>query len=80
MADSRETAPAGMAVETVPPASGSGEGAPRDPLLARHREARRRRDAAPLNSEAYRAAAIDIARIEVEIARLEQPGPPAAAK
>ena len=80
MAEPRETPPAGLAVETVPPTSGSGQGAPREPLLARHREARRRRDAAPLNSPAYREASIDIARLEVEIARLEQPGPPAAPK
>jgi hypothetical protein len=41
-------------------------------LLARWREARRRRDAAPLGGEEFRAAAEEIARIEVEIARLDR--------
>jgi len=78
MAEPRGTNPVAMAVETVPPVAASAHGSPRDPLLARHREARRRRDAAPLNSEAYREASIDIARIEVEIARLERREPMAA--
>jgi hypothetical protein len=39
-------------------------------LLARHREARRRREMAALGGEDYRAAAEEIARIEIEISRL----------
>jgi hypothetical protein len=45
----------------------------RDELLAKHREARARRDAAALGSDAFRAAAEEIARIEVAINRLEEP-------
>ena len=41
-------------------------------LLARHAEARRRRQAAPLGSPEYQAAADEVARIEIEIARLER--------
>jgi hypothetical protein len=41
-------------------------------LLAQWREARRRRDGAPLGGEEFRAAAEEIARIEVEIARLDR--------
>jgi len=41
-------------------------------LLALHREARRRRDAAPLLSEERAAEAEEIARIEVHIARIER--------
>ena len=44
----------------------------REKLLAEHAEARRRRDAAPLGSEEFRAAADDVGRIEVEIARVER--------
>jgi hypothetical protein len=44
----------------------------RDALLALHREARQRRDAAPLLSEARAEAAFEIERIEVEIARIER--------
>ncbi len=44
----------------------------REALLREHAEQRRRRDAAPLGSEEFRAAAIRIAEIEVEIARLER--------
>jgi hypothetical protein len=46
-------------------------GATRESLLAEHVEARRRRAAAALGSEAYRQAALDIERIEVAIAALE---------
>lgn len=52
------------------------EGAPlpttRDALLVLHREARRRRDAAPLLSEERAAAMEEIGRIEVQIARIER--------
>ena len=40
-------------------------------LLVLHAQARGRRDAAPLGSEAYRRAALDVGEIEVEIAALE---------
>jgi hypothetical protein len=37
-----------------------------------HREARRRRDAAPLLSEARAEATFEIERIEVQVARIER--------
>jgi hypothetical protein len=46
--------------------------ATRDQLMAQWREARRRRDAAPLGGDDFRAAAEEIARIEVAIARLDR--------
>jgi hypothetical protein len=44
----------------------------RERLMAEWREARRRRHAAELGSKAYEEACGEIARIEVEIARLER--------
>ncbi len=44
----------------------------REQLLREHAEQRRRRDASPLGSEEYRAAAARVAEIEVEIARIER--------
>ena len=44
----------------------------REELLAEHTEARHRRDAAGLGTPAYRKAALDVERIEVEIAALER--------
>jgi len=44
-------------------------------LLEQHRAARMRRDAAKLDSPDFRKAAEDIARIEVQINRLEEPDP-----
>jgi hypothetical protein len=44
----------------------------RESLLALHRAARRRRDAAPLLSEARAEAAFEIERIEIQIARIER--------
>ncbi len=44
----------------------------RESLLAQWREARRRREAAPLGSKAFEEASEEIARIEVEIARIER--------
>jgi hypothetical protein len=41
-------------------------------LMALHREARRRRDAAPLMSEARVEAAFEIERIEIQVARIER--------
>jgi hypothetical protein len=46
--------------------------ATREELIVRHADARRRRAAAPLGSEAYRAAADEIGRIEVRIAAIER--------
>lgn len=44
----------------------------RDELLARHRVARARRNAAPLGGHEWEAAAAEIGRIEVAIAALER--------
>jgi hypothetical protein len=41
-------------------------------LLERHAEARRIRNAAPLGSDAHRAAVDEIGRIEIRIAALER--------
>ena len=41
-------------------------------LMVLHREARRRRDAAPLGSEERAAAMDEVGRIEVHIARIER--------
>jgi transcription elongation GreA/GreB family factor len=42
-----------------------------------HAAARQRREAAALGSDEYRAAAEEVARIEIQIALIEEP-PPAA--
>lgn len=47
----------------------------RGQLMERHAEARERRDAAALGSEEFRAAAEEVARIEIAIAALEEPPP-----
>ena len=44
----------------------------REGLLIDHVAARRRRDVAPLGSAEYQAALEELARIEVEIARIER--------
>jgi hypothetical protein len=44
----------------------------RDSLLARHADARRRRNAAPLGSHEWAAAQAEVGKIEVEIARIER--------
>jgi hypothetical protein len=41
-------------------------------LMQLHREARRRRDAAPLMSEARAEAAFEIEAIEIQVARIER--------
>jgi hypothetical protein len=41
-------------------------------LMALHREARTRRDAAPLMSGARAEAAFEIERIEIQVARIER--------
>ena len=46
--------------------------ASRPELLALHREARARRNSAPLDSEAFRAAVQEIARIEIRIAAIDR--------
>jgi hypothetical protein len=43
--------------------------------MAQHAAARARRDAAPLGSDEFRAAAEEVATIEVAIAALEEPPP-----
>ncbi len=53
--------------------------ATRTRLMEQHVEARRRRDAADLGSDQYRAACEEIARIEIAIAASEEPSPAAAA-
>ena len=45
----------------------------RTKLMEQHVQARARRDAAALGSDDFRAAAEEIARIEVAIAKLEEP-------
>jgi hypothetical protein len=45
----------------------------RDELLERHRDARARREVAVLGSDEFRAAAEDIAYIEVELNRRGEP-------
>lgn len=47
----------------------------RNELMEEHVAARQRRDAAPLGSDEFRAAAEEVARIEVAIAQLEEPEP-----
>ena len=44
----------------------------RESLMALHRAARKRRDAAPLDSHDRVAAALEIERIEIHIARIER--------
>ena len=54
------------------PNPGSTAGSTREQLMLEWQEARGRREAAELGSDAYRAALEDIARIEIEIARIER--------
>ena len=46
--------------------------ATREQLLQQHAEARRRRNTAPLGSDAWAKASAEVGRIEVEIARIER--------
>jgi hypothetical protein len=48
----------------------------RNTLLDLHRQARQRRDAAPLGSEAYREAVAEVGELEVEIASIDTGVPP----
>ena len=50
--------------------------ASREKLIALHAEARKRRASAPLGSEAYRAAADEIGRIEIRIADVDRAADP----
>ena len=45
-------------------------------LIALHAEARRRRNAAPLGSDSFRAAVDEIARIEIRIAAVDRAADP----
>ncbi len=47
--------------------------ATRESLMERHRVARARREAASLGSDEYRAAAEEVAEIEIAIALIEEP-------
>jgi len=49
-------------------------------LLVLHAEVRRRRDRAALGGPEYRTACEEIAAIEVQVARIEQPQPAGASK
>ena len=44
----------------------------RESLLALHRELRRKRDASPLMSEERAEILIELARVEVQVARIER--------
>ena len=46
--------------------------ATREELMTRHAEARKRRNSAPLDSEAFRAAVDELGRIEVRVASIER--------
>jgi hypothetical protein len=71
MADAaKETiAAVGEKIGVTPPAALPED---RESLLALHREARRRRDAAPLLSKDRAEAAYEIERIEIQVARVER--------
>ena len=51
----------------------------RGALMEQHAAARARREAAPLGSDEFTAAAEEVARIEIAIAALEEPPPTAPA-
>ncbi|MCL6646461.1 MAG: hypothetical protein K6U88_16150 [Dehalococcoidia bacterium] len=55
---------------------GRGDRPSRETLLVAHAAARRRRNAAPLGSEAWVEAVAEIARIEVAIAELDRTADP----
>lgn len=54
-------------------AGSSATGKDRSKLMEQHAAARARREAASLGSDEFRAAAEEVARVEVAIARLEEP-------
>jgi hypothetical protein len=45
----------------------------RDALMVRHRELLKRRAGTPLESREYQQVAAEVAAVEVEIARIEEP-------
>jgi hypothetical protein len=61
---------------TTAATAGDGEtgpaGATRESLLARHAEARRRRNQAPLGSHEWELASHEVGSIEIEIAAIER--------
>jgi len=65
MAHQTNTPSTSSAADTLPAPT-------RESLLARHAEARRRRNAAPLGSHEWAQAVGDVEKIEVEIARIER--------
>jgi hypothetical protein len=74
--DADPATPAPAAQEPAPATPASARNAPRGdrtPLMAQHAQARARRDAAPLGSDEFRAAAEEVTRIEVAIAKMEEP-------
>ncbi|HEY7599293.1 MAG TPA: hypothetical protein VH741_05130 [Candidatus Limnocylindrales bacterium] len=58
-----------------PARAASAAPATREALMVKHAAARQRRDAARLGSDEFRAAAEEVARIEIAIAALEEPPP-----
>jgi hypothetical protein len=54
------------------PAAPAATAPTREQLLARHAEARRRRNAAELGSHEWAAASAEVGMIEIEIARVER--------
>ncbi len=67
--------------EATRPGTGSslpGKGGDRSSLMEQHVAARARREGSPLGGDEFRAAAEELARIEIAIALMEEP-PPAAA-
>jgi hypothetical protein len=54
------------------PAADAAAAPTREQLLARHAEARRRRQAAVLGSREWEEATAEVGRIEIEIARVER--------
>ena len=66
------TAPAATASAAARASTPAAADPTREQLLEQHAEARHRRNAAPLGSEAWAEASADVGRIEVEIARIER--------
>ena len=56
----------------TPKAGGTDPAETREQLLARHADARARRNAADLGSHAWEAASAEVGALEVEIARIER--------
>lgn len=71
MVNERTARPAPAAAQPAP-TSVEDHAARREQLLAQWQEQRRRRDGSPLGGEEFRAAAEEIGRLEIEIARLDR--------